>query len=62
MGILRTKIFDLFPSAFGLDLSDLSVKVVQMEESGKILKVRSFGSEKIAPASISDGEILNKKF
>lgn len=61
MSFFNKKIVDFSDNAFGLDLSDLSVKVVQMEESGKTLKVRSFGSEKIAPASISDGEILNKK-
>ncbi len=61
MSFFNKKIIDFSDNAFGLDLSDLSVKVVQMEELGETVKIRSFGSEKIFPGSISDGEILNKK-
>jgi type IV pilus assembly protein PilM len=61
MSFLNKKIIDFSDNAFGLDLSDLSVKVVQMKESGKTLSVRSFGSEKIAQGGVSDGEIINQK-
>ena len=59
MGILRTKIFDLFPSAFGLDLSDLSMKAVWLDRSGHQDSIMSFGSVPLPMGSVVDGEIMN---
>ncbi|MCK9379180.1 MAG: pilus assembly protein PilM [Candidatus Moranbacteria bacterium] len=61
MSFFNKKIIDFSDNAFGLDLSDLSVKVVQMEDSGKDLCIRSFGSERIPLGSVSDGEIIDSK-
>jgi type IV pilus assembly protein PilM len=57
MSVWDKKIFSFSHSAFGLDLSDLSVKVVQMKDSGKEKEVVSFGSVDIPQGSIVDGEI-----
>lgn len=57
MSVWDKKIFSLSYGAFGLDLSDLSVKVVQMKDDGGKKKVVSFGSADIAQGSIVDGEI-----
>jgi len=60
MSIWDKKIFNFSYGAFGLDLSDLSVKVVQMKESGGKKEVISFGSEDISQGSIVDGEIIKQ--
>lgn len=46
---------------FGLDLSDLSVKVAQIEKNGSLEEVVSFASLPITSGIISDGEIKNKQ-
>lgn len=61
MNFLNKKIFDFSDSAFGLDLSDLSVKVVQLKRKSKGDEVRSFGSADIPLGIISDGEIIKKE-
>lgn len=60
MSFLNKKIFDFTGSAFGLDLSDLSLKAVELEETGVEEKVVSFNKIKIPNGIISDGEIINK--
>ena len=59
MNLLRKKIFDLFPSSFGLDLSDLSMKAVWLDRSGGHDSVVSFGSVPLALGNVVDGEIMN---
>lgn len=59
MGIFQKKIFDLFPSAFGLDLSDLSMKAVWLDRIGQRDFLRSFGTVPLPVGSVVDGEILN---
>lgn len=59
MDILHKKIFDLFPSSFGLDLSDLSIKAVWLDRSGSHDSVASFGSVPLALGNVVDGEIMN---
>ncbi|OGI22203.1 MAG: hypothetical protein A2808_02335 [Candidatus Moranbacteria bacterium RIFCSPHIGHO2_01_FULL_55_24] len=59
MGILQKKIYDLFPSSFGLDLSDLSIKAVWLDREGKTDSIASFGSVPLPPGCIIDGEIMN---
>lgn len=59
MGVHNKKIFDLFPSSFGLDLSDLSVKAVWLDRSGKHDSIASFGSVPLALGNVVDGEIMN---
>jgi len=57
MSVWDKKVFSFSRNAFGLDLSDLSVKVVQMKDKGKKKEVVSFGSADIPQGSIIDGEI-----
>lgn len=45
----------------GLDLSDLSVKVFQIEKNGKRDIICGYGSADIAPNSIEDGKIIKKE-
>ncbi len=58
MSFLQKKIFDVFPSSFGLDLSDLSIKVLRMEREGSVHKVNGFASAALPIGSVIDGEIL----
>ncbi len=59
MSFLQRKIFDLFPSSFGLDLSDLSIKAVWLDRSGDRDSIASFGSVPLALGNVVDGEIMN---
>jgi type IV pilus assembly protein PilM len=59
MSTHNKKIFDLFPSSFGLDLSDLSIKAVWLDRSGKHDSIASFGSVPLAIGNVVDGEIMN---
>lgn len=61
MSFLQKKIIDFYGSTFGVDLSDLSVKAVQLEREGKKDKIVSCGLANIPPGNISDGEIINKE-
>jgi type IV pilus assembly protein PilM len=61
MNLLNKKIFKFSKDAFGLDLSDLSVKVAQLEKNGTEFSVLSLGESEIPPGSVSDGEIIIKE-
>lgn len=58
MSFLQKKIFDLFPSSFGLDLSDLSIKVLRMESEGKLHRISGYSSAMLPVGSVIDGEIM----
>lgn len=60
MNFLNKKILNFSESAFGLDLSDLSVKIAQMQENKEGKEVVSFGSISIPKGSIIDGEIIRQ--
>ncbi|OGI15490.1 MAG: hypothetical protein A3E38_02655 [Candidatus Moranbacteria bacterium RIFCSPHIGHO2_12_FULL_54_9] len=61
MSILQKKIFDLFPSSFGLDLSDLSIKALWLDRSGQSDSIISFGSVPLPIGSVVDGEIVDSE-
>lgn len=61
MSLLQKKLFNLFPQPFGLDLSDLSIKVLWLEREGKEEGVTSFGSIPLLPGSVVDGEIVREE-
>jgi len=61
MNFLNKNIFSFEPKFFGLDLSDLSLKIFQVEKIGKIDRIRSFYSLPIARGNIEDGKIINKE-
>lgn len=60
MSFLNKKIFNRKLEVFGLDLSDLSIKVVKIENDGTCDNVTSFSSVSLPLNCISDGEILKK--
>ncbi len=60
MNFLHKNIISFEPKFFGLDLSDLSLKIFQVEKIGRIDRIRSFCSLPIARGNIEDGKIINK--
>lgn len=61
MSFFTKKILTFEPKIFGLDLSDLSVKVFQIEREGGRDRVRGYGSLDIPSGNIEDGKIINKE-
>lgn len=61
MSFLNKKIFNSGFDVFGLDLSDLSVKVVNLKNNGTSEYVSSFSSVPFPNGAIVDGEILQKE-
>lgn len=61
MSFLNKKIISFEPKIFGLDLSDLSIKIMQLEKSGNTEKIRSYCSIDIPGGNIEDGKIINKE-
>lgn len=53
--------FTLKPEAFGLDISDLSLKIIKLKKKGKFFDLASFGEEKIKPGIIKEGEIKKEE-
>lgn len=56
--------FDSFiikPTAFGLDISDSSLKIIQLKKRGKSFALASFGETKMEPGIIEQGDIKNEK-
>jgi len=51
------KILNLKPEAFGLDVSDLSLKVVGFQKKGKFFNLASFGETQIKPGIIREGKV-----
>ncbi|KKQ53181.1 MAG: Type IV pilus assembly protein PilM [Parcubacteria group bacterium GW2011_GWD2_38_11] len=60
MSFLNKKIFNNDFDVFGLDLSDLSVKVIRLEDDGTSEYVASYSTVMLASGAISDGEIQQK--
>jgi len=50
----------LEPKSFGLDFSDLSLKIIKLKKKGKFLSLASWGEVKIKPGIIEEGEIKNE--
>jgi type IV pilus assembly protein PilM len=50
----------LHPSVFGLDISDLSLKIVYLKCQGKGFKLQCFGTFPLAPGIVQRGEIKEK--
>ncbi|KKR21684.1 MAG: Type IV pilus assembly protein PilM [Candidatus Moranbacteria bacterium GW2011_GWA2_39_41] len=60
MSFLNKNIINFEPKIIGLDLSDLSVKVFQVEKDGGHDVVRGYGSVDIPLGNIDDGRIINE--
>ncbi len=59
MSIFNKKFIDPTPPYFGLDISELSIKVLQMAHKGKFDSVYAFASEKLTAGLIENGEVKN---
>jgi len=55
------EIFNLKTEAFGLDISDLSLKIIKLKKRRKAFDLASFGEAEIKPGIIKDGEIKDEK-
>lgn len=51
----------LKPEAFGLDISDLSLKIIKLKKKRGVLSLASFGETKIKPGIIEEGEIKDEE-
>ena len=60
MNFFQKKIFNIDPVSFGLDLSDLSVKVIQLERDGGYEQIVGFSSVPISQGAIYEGEVVKK--
>jgi type IV pilus assembly protein PilM len=58
--ILFRNISQITPPAFGLDISDLSLKIVFLKRHGKEIKLESFGRKEIPKGIIKEGKIQKK--
>ena len=55
------EILSLKPEAFGLDISDLSLKFAKLKKKKKFFDLEIFGEKEIEPGVIKEGEIKDEK-
>ena len=58
--LLSRNIFAIDPDAFGLDISDVSLKIIQLKKKRKFLGLASWGEVKIKPGIVVEGEIKDE--
>lgn len=61
MSFLTKKIINFEPEIFGLDLSDMSVKVFEIEREGGQDKIKGYASVDMPAGNMDDGVIFNKE-
>jgi len=61
MAFWNKEIISLSEKYFSLDISDLSVKVFQLEKKGGKDEIRSFGASEIPAGYIENGKIINRE-
>lgn len=61
MAFWNKKIINFEEKYFGIDISDFSVKVFQLEKNGKVDKIRSFSSKRLSAGCIENGRIIDKQ-
>ncbi|XOB40219.1 MAG: type IV pilus assembly protein PilM [Candidatus Nealsonbacteria bacterium] len=54
------ELFKLKPETFGLDISDLSLKIIKLKKRKKELGLACFGERKIKPGIIKQGQIIKQ--
>ncbi len=54
------EIINLKPDAFGLDISDLSLKIIKLKKRKKAFALASFGETEIGPGIVKDGEVKDE--
>lgn len=55
------EVLTLKPEAFGLDISDLSLKIIKLKKKRGVFGLASYGEEKINPGIIKRGEIKDEE-
>ena len=55
------ELLKLKPDAFGIDISDLSVKLIKLKNTSQGFDLHSYNEEAIEPGVIENGEINNRK-
>lgn len=55
------RFLNLYPKSFGLDISELSLKIAMLKNRKEGLSLVSYGLEKIKPGIIQEGEIKDSK-
>lgn len=53
--------FNLKPEVFGLDISDLSLKIIKLKKRGRFLDLASFEEMSLKPGLIKKGQIKNEE-
>jgi type IV pilus assembly protein PilM len=61
MFFLNKKIVNLEEEYLSLDISDLSLKVFQLEKNGQIFQVRSFWNQEIPRGCVENGKIIDRE-
>lgn len=51
----------LNPEAFGLDISELSLKIIKLKKRGRFLELASWQESKLKPGIIQEGEIKDRE-
>jgi Tfp pilus assembly PilM family ATPase len=54
-------LLNLNPNTFGLDISDLSLKIVKLKKQGDKLKFSAMNESSLSPGVIQQGEIKDEK-
>lgn len=54
------KFLTLKPEAFGLDISDLSIKIIKLKKKGRFLSLASWAEAPIEPGIVEEEEIKNE--
>ena len=54
------ELLSLKPEAFGLDISDLSLRIAKLKKRGKFFRLVSWGEAKIKPGVVENGEIKDE--
>ncbi|MDH4330174.1 MAG: type IV pilus assembly protein PilM [Candidatus Moranbacteria bacterium] len=60
MAFFTKKIINFSDDAFGLDINDLSVKIVQLKKTADSYEINGYGYASIPPGVVSGGEIIKK--
>lgn len=60
LSLMNLDFLTLYPQAFGLDLSDLSLKIANLKKTKKGLRLVSYGEWQIPQGLIAQGEIKNE--
>lgn len=58
---LSKKVFEVQPVAFGLDISDLTVKLAKLKMDRDVIKLASFGKAVLTPGLIEEGRIKKEE-